>query len=368
MSVNRTQPILAALAFALIAMASAAVAQDTETLTPSGDPAPIRAVKLITAGGDAVLRERVFFGQVAALETVDLSFQVGGRLIMFDAQEGQFIEEGVTIAALDLVPFERAVERATLELAQAERAFSRAQTLADSNAGSDTQAENAETARDLASVSLRVARDALDDAKLIAPFKALVASRLTPNFANVTPGQPIVRLHDMSEVRVEIDVPERLFQTLSLDAGITFVGKSPLFDGEIPLELREFNAETQNIGQSFRVTLALPSTQVPTGIIPGASMTVTARIDALDNMAVRLPPSAVTLSDDAAKVMVYTPGNNGGGHETGTVDWVGVQVSSVNGTAILVTGLDPTAQVVAAGTQMLEPGETVRPFVGLSVE
>lgn len=349
----------------ILAFTAPLYAQSTEVRTPSGDVAPIRAVKLIQAGGEVAQLERVFFGQVAARETVDLSFEVGGRLIMFDVQEGQFVDEGVQIAAMDLAPFERAVERATLQLAQANRDLTRAQTLVQSNVASETQAENAETARDLAAVSLREATDALEDAALHAPFRALVASRLTPNFANVSPGQPIVRLHDMSEVRVEIDVPERLFQSLSVITGIKFVGTSPLFDGEVPLALREFNAETQSIGQSYRATLALPSTQVPIAIIPGASMTVTARLDRTDTAAIALPPSAIAMTNDGAQVMVYTPNAD---DENGTVSLVPVKVDSANGTQITVTGLDSDQWIVGAGIQMLHDGETVRPFTGMSVE
>ena len=311
---------------AVMALAAPSFAQDTDVLTPSGDVAPIRAVKLIQAGGEAAALERVFFGQVAARETVDLSFEVGGRLTMFDAQEGQFLDQGVQIAAMDLAPFERAVERATLQLAQANRDLTRAQTLVQSNAASATQAENAETVRDLAAVSLREATDALADATLAAPFRALVASRLTPNFANVTPGQPIVRLHDMSEVRVEIDVPERLFQSLSDVDAISFVGTSPLFKGEVP---------------------------------------VTARLAPTDGKAIELSPSAVSIGEDGAQVMVYIPNTDG---ENGTVNWASVEVESSNGTSITVTGLDPTSLVVGAGIQMLREGETVRPFTGLSVE
>ncbi|WP_289082526.1 efflux RND transporter periplasmic adaptor subunit, partial [uncultured Sulfitobacter sp.] len=261
-------------------LATPLVAQDADDLTPSGTPAPIRSVKLIEAGGAASQVQRVFFGKIAALETVDLSFEVGGRMVMFDAQEGQFLQEGVQIAALDPVPFERAVQRAEVQLTQAERDFERSQTLAKSNAVSTAQAQDTETARDLARIALSEAREALDHATLIAPFRALVASRLTPNYANVSPGQAIVRLHDMSEVRVEIDVPEQMFQMYSNAADVEFTGTSPLFAGGVPLELREFNAETQSIGQSYRVTLALPSDRVTPKLIPGASMSVTARIAA----------------------------------------------------------------------------------------
>ncbi len=340
-------------------------AQDVEVLTPSGTPAPMRAVKLITPNGSSQPDKRVFFGQIAAKETVEISFEVGGRMVMFDALEGQFMDAGTQIAALERGPFERAVERARLQLVQSERDFVRTQKLAQSNAIAETQADDAKTARDLAEVALQEAQSALDDATLYAPFRALVASRLTPNFANVTPSQPIVRLHDMSEVRVEIDVPERLFQQRNDVGALTFTGTSPLFDAEVPLELREFNAETQSIGQSYRVTFALPNDQVTAALIPGASMTGTGSMEAGQSTLAILPPAAVNIQAGEAKVMIYTPDDTG---ETGTVDWQTVEVGSATGTDITVSGLAPDTMIVAAGAHLLRPGETVRPYVGMSVD
>ena len=356
------KPVLIAIFCIFPALAGA---QDVEVLTPSGTPAPMRAVKLITPGGSSQPDKRVFFGQIAAKETVDISFEVGGRMVMFDAQEGQFMDAGTQIAALERGPFERAVERARLQLVQSERDFVRTQKLAKSNAIAETQAEDAKTTRDLAKVTLQEAQDALDDATLFVPFRALVASRLTPNFANVSPNQPIVRLHDMSEVRVEIDVPERFFQQRNDVGALTFTGSSPLFDAEVPLELREFNAETQSIGQSYRVTFALPTDQTTAAFIPGASMTVTACMKQRQSTLAILPPAAVNIQGNEAKVMIYTPDDTG---DTGTVDWQTVEVGSATGTDITVTGLAPDAMIVAAGAHLLSAGETVRPYVGMSVD
>jgi RND family efflux transporter MFP subunit len=350
--------------------ATAASAQDAETLTPSGTPAPIRAVKLIQPNGNASSIERAFFGQVVAKETLELSFEVGGRMIVFDAEEGQFLPKGTEIARLELGPLQREAERASLALQQAERDLARAQALANSNVASTAQRENAELQRNLADVALREAQAAVEDATLIAPFEALVASRLAPNFSNITEGQPIVRLHDMSEVRVEIDIPEQLFLQVSDAKTVSFFATSPLLSGEVPLTLREFNAETQNIGQSYRVTLALPPDQTPATVIPGASMTVIGRRTVEKGNTTILPSSALhATSDRGTRVMVYRadPGDETE-TETGTVHWVDVDMSSDTGSQIEVRGLEPDAQVVAAGAQMLQEGETVTPFVGLSVK
>jgi len=163
----------------------------------------------------AATASRQFFGRIAARDTVDLAFEVGGTLTVLEALEGTTVAVGVTLAALDQGPFERTVERAELELERAIGDLERAETLATRNVTSEANAENAETARDLADVQLRDARAALADATITAPFDALIADRLASNHTSIDPGEPIVRLHDMSEIRVEVARPESLLHQIT---------------------------------------------------------------------------------------------------------------------------------------------------------
>lgn len=343
-------------------LACAADAQPAPRLTPSGDPAPIPTVKLVSPtawGGDRV---RTFFGRVAARETTDLSFEVGGRLVELPIVEGQTLKEGALVAALDREPFERAVRRAELELERTERELDRATQLARANVAAEVRAEDALTARDLAEVALTDAKEALKDAALTAPFEALVAERLAPAFSNVTPGQPVARLHDMSEVRVEIDVPERLLQSVPDPGDIDFAARVPGLDEPVPLTLREFEAQTGAVGQSFQVTLALPDLGVAT-LIPGASLTVEATAHTGD-ASLSLPPSAILAeADGSAHVFVYEPGEDG----TGTLARRPVELASPTGTDFVVTGIEPGTEVVGAGVHLVSDGQQVRPFTGLRV-
>ncbi|MEL6585768.1 MAG: efflux RND transporter periplasmic adaptor subunit, partial [Pseudomonadota bacterium] len=219
----------------------ASYAQSDSEPAPQGQPVFVKTMRVPPPQQNVT---RQFFGQVAALDTVDISFEVGGKLTLLEAQEGAFVRRGALLAQLDLSPFQRAVERAELTLAQTERDLARARTLAERNVASTVQAEDAETARDLADVALREARDALEDATITAPFDALVADRLGTAFTNVEPGAPILRLHNLSEIRVEFDLPERLLSTIGDPAEVTFTGQFTGHDGTIPLTFREFRAET----------------------------------------------------------------------------------------------------------------------------
>ncbi|MEM1301190.1 MAG: efflux RND transporter periplasmic adaptor subunit, partial [Pseudomonadota bacterium] len=215
---------LAAL-FSLISAISA-LAQDV--------PERVAIIAKVETGQAGVARR--FFGTVVARQTVDLAFQVSGQITQFPAQEGQVIPNGNLVAELDLEPFELQLEQAQLQFEQAERTFDRLERLG-SNV-SNAQLQDAQTELALTRVAVRNAEVALENATLSAPFTALVAVRNVANFSTVNQGTPVVRLHDMSELRVEIDVPEVLFQQAGGDADIRLEAQFPTGPQTYPLEIR----------------------------------------------------------------------------------------------------------------------------------
>ena len=52
----------------------------------------------MTPGLGGPVPERTFFGQTAACEIVDLSFEIGRQLVVLDAKEGQCLSNGTKIA------------------------------------------------------------------------------------------------------------------------------------------------------------------------------------------------------------------------------------------------------------------------------
>lgn len=58
----------------------------------------------------------------------------------------------------------------------------------------------------VADIAVKNAEYALKHARLTAPFDALVATRILAKFTTIAAGAPVVRLHDMSEVRITVEV------------------------------------------------------------------------------------------------------------------------------------------------------------------
>lgn len=344
-------PVLAGPALLVAGIAAPAAVQAEEVLKP---------VKLMTTQSGTRLLERQFFGQVAAKQTVDLAFQVPGQVMRFPVAEGYIVPQGQLIAELDLEPFELNLEQARLQKEQADRTVSRLEQL--KGTVSAVSIEDAQTQAGLAQVALRNAEYELRHATLNAPFEALVSTREVENFTTVAAGAPIVRLHDMSELHIEVDVPEVLFQRADRGDNVETIAIFPGSDESFPLQILEFTAEASNIGQTFRVTFSM---QPPEGrqILPGASASVRVKVDT-GEQGILVPSTAiVTTPEGDTGVMVFTPK----GGKTGEVTWVKVElVATQHGDFAISSGLQGGEEIVSTGGSALIDGQKVRRFSGFT--
>jgi len=351
------------LAALLVFAVSTAAAQDDP---PAADTPP-RPVRLVEITAPSTEITRTFYGRVVARQTVELAFQVGGQITSFPILNGDEVAQGELLARLDLEPFRRAVARAEVNVAQARRDYERAAQLAESNAASQVQAQDAQTALELARLELEEARDRLDDATLTAAYDGIVARRLVANYTTVSAGTPVLRYHDMSQPRVEIEVPERLFRRAGDLANITFAAELGPDITDVPLTVAEYAAETTGVSQSYTVDLALPEVDgyAP---LPGRTATVTATLTRPGGDTLDVPVTALTTTPErGTQVMVFEPA----GAQTGTVRPVPVTVVSRAGAAIAVkagAALEPGMEIVSTGAHMLTEGQRVRRFAGFGEE
>ncbi|WP_171232868.1 efflux RND transporter periplasmic adaptor subunit [Ruegeria sp. HKCCA4812] len=342
--------LLTSLGLALAVLATPIAAQDT--------PKP---VKLMQVHETTPGFTRQFFGRVAARQTVDLAFQVAGQIVEMPVNEGFVIPKGGLIARLDQEPFELRLERAQLQKEQADRTVARLSRLRGTTA-SQVAVDDAETEAQLAAIALRDAEYELEHATLTAPFDALVSSRAVEAFTTVSAGTPIVRIHDMSELRIEVDVPEILFQRSGQNDDITITAKFPVSDEVFPLEIREFDAETSSVGQTFRIQFGLTP---PEGlqILPGSSVTVNVKVQ--DERTGIIVPATAVIADATGElsVMVFSPA----GADEGTVRRVPVTIEPTqSGDVRVLKGLSDGDEVVVAGGAVLTDGQSVRRFTGFA--
>ena len=187
----------------------------------------------------------------------------------------------------------------------------------------------------------------------------MVAARLIAPQSMVEPGQPVLRLHDMSEVRVEIDLPERVFVAVGGLDRVGFTARTPQGADLAPAPCRLSGPIPPASGRHISVTLAFLS-DPGAALLPGASVTVTATLPN-NTPGVAVPASAVLVGNDRSASVFVLDGQG----PTATVRRVPVSLATGTGTEFAIEGLESGTEIVAVGAHRLTHGQTVRRFSGL---
>ena len=314
-------------------------------------------VDLARAARAETTRTRDFVGRVAPLKVVDLAFQLSGQIFDLPVSEGERRAEGGLIARLDTVDFERAVEHARTTYDLAEIEYKRAEQLAQREVAAQARLDQAQASRTQAEISLREAERRLDQATITAPFDALVARVFAEPFINTTPSQPVVRLQDVSEMRVVVSLPEEIAALARADAeSFAFTATFPAASGyQAGLALREFVTEADPVAQTYQVEFAITG-EVDPRLLPGMTAKVTGvPKTGADQSPVVIPVGAVdTTSRTDPQVWRFDA-------DTSTVSPRKVILGLPRaGDIVVLDGLVPGDSVVSAGWTGLTDGTRVR--------
>lgn len=321
--------------------------------------AEARPVRIHTVSGDTALTSRQFSGRVRAVQTVDLSFQVGGEIVKLPVRESERVKKGELIAALDKEDFERRLREAKVRRDLAKAKLERAETLRKKQFASEASYDDAKAEYDLAVVAVETAARNLEYAEIHAPYDAIITKRLVDNYTVISAGTQVVRIQDMSEIQIDINVPETLFAKVTRQQVESMVAEFPSApERSFPLQYREHETEPDPVAQTYRVTLAMPVPE-DINILPGmtASIIVKLRAGGPEGQGLSVPAAAI--GADAQQrpfVWVLDP-------DTNEVSRRIVALGPLRGdNAIVTDGLKSGEQIVSAGVSFLQERQVVRPL------
>ena len=354
--------------FLLLAAAVAAVfLYDGGEQKADATPPPVRPIKSVVVGAAKTLPTLRFPGVVDASTGVSLSFEVSGRIVYFPYahSRGQHVEAGEVLARLDDRGFSNEVVKAEAELAYADSNFKRMDAAIKKNAVSQDEHSNARARAEKARASLEIARKALGDTVLRAPFSGVISDVYVDNFDTVSSSTAILKLQDMTTLDLTVSVPESY--VLSAPAGVranfSFEASFDSLPGRtFPVRVKDAARVADSVTQTYRATLTLDAPK-DVAVLPGMTCTVSAKVPekemaevAKDSLSV--PFSAVGNGADA-KPFVWRLDANGDG--TYVARRAAVTLGEHVGESILVeSGLSAGDRVAAAGVTVLTEGRVVR--------
>ncbi|WP_291915072.1 efflux RND transporter periplasmic adaptor subunit [Limnohabitans sp.] len=324
---------------------------------------PVRAVKVLTVGLDAMQSGAEYAGEVRARVESRLGFRVGGKLLRRHVEMGQHVRAGDLLGLLDPQDFKLAADGARAQLAAA--TTNRDLALADAKRYKDLREQNFISAAELErrDTALKTAQAQVDQAQaqLAALGNQTAYANLVADVAGVVtsvdaePGQvlaagtPILRIAQDGPRDVVFAVPED--KVGKLKVGSQVLVQAWAKQKSASATVREVAASADPVTRTFTVKVRLNGPETwPLG------STVTIAPMALDRSGpsvIKLPTSALQHDGEKAAVWVLEKA-------TMTVRLQPIAITTADGNEVVVSqGLEPGMQVVSVGAHVLNPGQKV---------
>jgi membrane fusion protein (multidrug efflux system) len=170
---------------------------------PPGVPVKAVPVKVATVSDDVTA-----VGSLLAEESVIIRPEIDGRIVGLHFQEGQAVASGARLVSIDSTEVEAQVAGVKADLKTEEQRLARSQELFEqkfiSKDALDVQFGNAARLR----AKLREAESRLAKTVIYAPFAGIIGLRQVSPGAYVKAGSDIVRLENVSSIKVDFRIPE----------------------------------------------------------------------------------------------------------------------------------------------------------------
>lgn len=298
-----------------------------------------------------------FPANVSAVKTVDMRFEVSGRLIKENLRAGYEVSKGEVLAKLDPEPFQRKVKEQQTRLNQAERELKRVLLLIEKQLVPQSALDDAQTAFELAEIAINNAEQDLEYTEIVAPFDGQIAQRIVDNNSYVKAGEVIASIQDRSQVYFNIHVPERLFTLYSSRKGAkveaTILARPTDW---VDVEYVEHSAQPDPVTQTYKVVFSKAADDSKP-ITPGARAKVKVHLaqdDAVKQLIV--PYTALLAEKDKFFVWRYNT-------ESAQVHKTAVSVVNLRGEYAAVEGdLSEGDKVVSAGITKMRDGIRVTEY------
>ena len=351
----------AAVTFILIvaatSMAAACGGRPSASPASAADPKAPRPVKVVAAIESQMERVIAVTGSLAAEEQVTVSFKVTGRLDSLDVDLGSTVQKGQAIGSLSPRDFELRVTQADAALQQARARLGlaadgtdetvdlakaalvrqaqavldqskltrdRAASFAKQGIGSQADFEAADANYRVAEgryqdaieevrnrqallaqrrTELELAKQALSDSRLTAPFAGRVRERHATPGQYLATGAPVVTIVKVHPLRLRVSIPER--ESSSVRVGqvvrVTLEGDSTMHQGRVSRisPAIEENSRTMNI----EAEVANPGGLLRPGAFANAEVVTEAR-----DKAILIPATAIVSFAGVEKVFVVKDG------------------------------------------------------------
>lgn len=307
-------------------------------------PVEVEVMAIDSLGG---INGTHYVGTLSPRREARLMSRHSGRIAEVFVRQGAHVAADQPLFRVESQQLTAANDAAEASLRQAEDALRRIQQVHQSGSVADVKMVEIETKVAQARATVTASRKSLDECLVRAPFSGVVADVRAETGVETGIVEELVRIVDMSEVDVEISVPEREINNVSI--GDQACVEIPALNSRIPATVSEKNLVGSDISHSYICRLRLHS--VSDDFMPG----MICRVYMLDDTASRMivvPADIIRMDCDGKYVWVINDDNVTEKRRVTLGNFVGKGVH-------VVSGLSFGDRVVTKGTLRISSGTVV---------
>ena len=198
----------------------------------------VRPIKTITVSEQAAEKILKFSGIVAAVDSSDLSFQVGGQVESMYVDIGDRVKKEQVLAVLDPEPYQLEKDAIKAELVKARDNVTKSKAQYERHKRIYEQGAGAKSYLDVAEYNYKAAKSAVNfqiarldlanrnlrKTKLPSPYNGTIAWRSVQPHEEVKVGQKVFEINATGKMEVQLAIPETTIERIHIDdpAMITF--------------------------------------------------------------------------------------------------------------------------------------------------
>ncbi|MCC5907281.1 MAG: efflux RND transporter periplasmic adaptor subunit [Balneolaceae bacterium] len=285
-------------------------------------------------------------GNVRAIQEVELSTEVSGKVIGLHINEGSEVERGELLVKVNDNDLQAEKTRLESNIEMMEETQARQQQLFER--GGVTQEDYDNTLMQLNNLQAELAsvEAQIERTEVRAPFNGIVGLTYISDGAYVTPSTRIASLQDMNSVRIDFSIPERYSASVMSGNEIRFEvqGVDSVFTGEVIASEPQIDPRTRTL--QVRALAGNEEGLLNPGSFANVELILTTYEDAIMVPSVSLIPDAGTY-----KVLIVENG-------TAREQIVDTGMRTRNHVQIL-NGLAPGDTVLVSGLLQVNDGEKV---------
>lgn len=294
-------------------------------------------------------------GNVQTKQNILLYPEMAGTLVNVYVKEGQPVRKGQVLAKIDDGGMSSGLEQLRTQASLAQTTYERQKRLWEQNIGSEIQYLQTKTNYEATIQSVRQAEAQLAKSTITAPFSGIVDDVLVDEGSTVNPagGTPIIRLVNLSDMYVEVDVPESYLREVTEGKRVELY--IPVLGDSMISKVRQTGNFINPANRTFKVEVSVPNTK---GQIK-PNLTVRVKINDYSNSEAVLVPPGVISENSAGQQYVYVASEIGADKLAKAEKRVITTGLSQNNQVEVISGVEAGEFIILEGARRVREGQKI---------